>query len=407
MNKVTLKDIDPRDMTVLLRADFNLPIEAEGLQAIAAYDRRIRITLPTINYLLLRNCKVIICSHLGRPKGEIVEALRMGPIAEHLSTLLGRHVRALRDCVGSEVEEEISQMSSGDVALLENLRFKPGEEGNDPEFAKALSRLGELFVLDAFGAVHRPHASIVGVPSYLPTAAGLLLEQEVDIIDGALQSPKRPLVAVLGGAKVSDKIKLLQHLLVSVDALLIGGGMVGTFLKFQGKSIGDSLVEDGLMESIDQLMNEASSRGVLLHLPDDVVVASDISAAPSKVATVDVNCIPDGFSIVDIGPRTVGRFFDQLSSCKTVIWNGPLGIFEYDTFAKGTIEVANILASLDAVTVIGGGSTGEAVESLGLSDRMSHVSSGGGAMLEFLEGKELPGIAALPAKAAPRLHSME
>ena len=407
MDKRTLNDVDLRGKTVLLRADFNVPIEEEGVEAIATYDHRLRVTLPTINYLLERNCRVILCSHLGRPKGKVVEELRMAPIADRLSTLLGRPVQALPDCIGSKVERAVSRMEAGDVALLENLRFYPGEEGNDPEFARALASLAEVFVLDAFAAAHRAHASIVGVPRHLPSVAGLLLQREVEVIGGALESPNRPLAALLGGAKTGDKIRILENLLGKVDALFIGGGMAATFLKARGRSVGASPVEDELIGFAADLMALAQQRGVAFHLPKDVVVASEFSATPSKVSTVDVANIPDGFIIMDIGPGTVQHFSDQLSPCKTVIWNGPMGVFEYDPFSKGTRGIAEALASLDAVTIIGGGSTAEAVESLGLGQRMAHVSTGGGAMLEFLEGKELPGIAALPSKVTSTAHGTE
>ena len=406
MDRRTLNDVDLGGKTVLLRADFNVPIEEEG-EALAIHDHRLRVTLPTINYLLERNCKVILCSHLGRPRGEVVEGLRMAPIAGRLSALLSRPVQALPDCIGPGVKRAVSRMEAGDVVLLENLRFYPGEEGNDPGFARDLASLAEVFVLDAFAAAHRAHASIVGVPHHLPSVAGLLLQQEVEVIGGALESPNRPLAALLGGAKTGDKIRILENLLGKVDVLFIGGGMAATFLKARGKSVGASLVEDELIEFAADLMARARERGVAFHLSKDVVVASEFSATPSKIRTVDVAHIPNGFVAMDIGPGTVQRFSDQLSSCKTVIWNGPMGVFEYAPFSKGTRGIAETLASLDATTIVGGGSTAEAVKSLGLDHRIVHVSTGGGAMLEFLEGKELPGIAALPSKVASTAHGAE
>ncbi|MCZ6534634.1 MAG: phosphoglycerate kinase [Chloroflexi bacterium] len=403
MDRKTLADVDVRGKTVLLRADFNVPIAEGGPEAIASYDQRLRVTIPTIRYLIDRDCKVVLCSHLGRPKGKVVEELRMAPIAGRLSKLLSRPVEALCDCIGPEVEESVSQMQAGELVLLENLRFYPGEENNDPEFARALASLAEVFVLDAFGSAHRAHASIVGPPRYLPSAAGLLLQREVEIIGKALESPTRPLATVLGGAKASDKIKLLENLLNRTDALFIGGGMAATFLKAQGKPVGASLIEGDLIEYAGDLIARARDRSVALYLPRDVMIASEFSDNPSQISSVDVDHIPDRYHIMDIGPLTLEGFSARLSPCKTVIWNGPMGVFEYDKFAKGTTGLAKVLASLDATTIIGGGSTAEAVESLGLSDQMTHVSSGGGAMLEFLEGKELPGIAALPLKT-PSAH---
>ena len=300
--------------------------------------------------------------------------------------------------ITSKLKRKISKMDNGDVVLLENLRFYEGEEKNDPDFARSLSELSEVFVLDAFGAAHRAHASIVGVTSRLPSAAGLVLEKEISVIGGALQSPERPLAAILGGAKVSDKIKILNNLLDRVNALYIGGGMAATFLKAQGRDVGDSLVEDGQVGFASEQIKRAAQSGVDLYLPVDAVVASEFRESPSDVRTVRITEIPQGFMILDIGPDTVKLFRESLQASNTVIWNGPMGVFEFERFAVGTKSIAKVVANLDAVTIIGGGSTAEAVESLGLGADMSHVSSGGGAMLEFLEGKDLPGIAALPEK---------
>jgi phosphoglycerate kinase len=398
MNKKTLHDVDVREKTVLVRADFNVPIEEEGVEAVAKYDHRLRVTIPTVQYLIDRRARVVLCSHLGRPKGKVVEALRMAPVADRLGILLGRPVKALRDCVGPEVKSEVSAMKPGDIVMLENLRFNPGEEKNDLEFACALASLAEIFVLDAFATAHRAHATIVGVPKYLPPVAGMVMQKEIEVIGKALESPDRPLAAILGGAKISDKLKIVENLLSRVDSLFIGGGMAATFLLAQGKEVGDSLVEREMVPSVQGVMERAAQRGVKLHLPSDVVIASEFGTNPARVAVVDVGQIPRGMRIMDIGPRTAREYSDALSSCKTVIWNGPLGVFEYEEFSGGTKAIANALADLDAVTIIGGGSTAEAVEALGLGHRMSHVSTGGGAMLEFLEGKVLPGVAAIPSK---------
>ena len=399
MNKRTLGDVDVTSKTILLRADLNVPIEEEDVKAIASHDHRLRATIPAIRYLLERGCKVILCSHLGRPKGKVVEKLRMALIGGRLAELLSRPVKTIPDCIGPDVERAVSKMKAGDLLLLENLRFYPGEEENDPEFARALASLADLFVLDAFGAAHRAHASIVGVPRYLPSVAGLLLQREVEVISQALDSPARPLGAILGGAKVSDKLLILENLLRRVDALFIGGGMAATFLKARGQPVGASIIEETRLDFAANLLARAQDRAVAIHLPQDLVVGSEFSAKPSQVKTVDACQIPEGFYIMDIGPQTVARFSGQLRSCRTVIWNGPLGVFEYPAFAKATHDMAESLASLEAITIVGGGSTAEAVETLGLTERMVHVSSGGGAMLEFLEGKELPGIAALPSAA--------
>jgi phosphoglycerate kinase len=398
MDKKTLNDIDVSNKTVLVRADFNVPIEEEGVEAVAKYDHRLRVTMPTIQYLLDRRSKVVLCSHLGRPKGKVVEALRMAPVADQMGVLLGHPVKALRDCVGPEVQREVSTMKPGDIVMLENLRFNPGEEKNDPEFARALASLADVFVLDAFATAHRAHASIVGVPKHLPTVAGLVMQKEIEVIGKALESPDRPLAAILGGAKISDKLKILENLLGRVNSLFIGGGMAATFLLAQGKQVGDSLVESDMVSTVKVVMERAAKKGVKLHLPSDVVIASEFGPDPARVATVDVGQIPVGMRIMDIGPKTAQSYSDALSRCKTIIWNGPQGVFEYDKFAGGTKAIANTLADLKAVTIIGGGSTAEAVEALGLGHRMTHVSTGGGAMLEFLEGKVLPGVAAIPSK---------
>ena len=396
MNTAILKDLDLAGKTVLLRADFNVPIGPNNPEITSEHDHRLRATLPTIEYLLKHNCKVVICSHLGRPKGRVVEALRLRPVASRLATLLNHPVAALEDCIGPQVARRVAEMRAGDVILLENLRFHPGEEANDPDFTNSLASLADIFVLDAFGAAHRAHASIVGIPRHLPSAAGLLLQRELEVLGDALESPRRPLAVVLGGAKVSDKLQLIENLAHRADHIFIGGGMAATFLMAQGKPVGNSLVEDHLLEYSLKLTRNASAS---IHLPVDVVAASEISNSPSKFGSFSSDRVPNDLGILDIGKRTAQEFCRILSPCGTIIWNGPMGVFELEPFATGTIALAHHLASLDGTTIIGGGSTASAVETLDLGHRMDHVSSGGGAMIEFLEGKILPGISALPSKA--------
>jgi phosphoglycerate kinase len=398
MAKRTLDDINVMDKRVLVRVDFNVPIE-QGIETLASYDHRLRATLPTIQRLLDQGCKVILCSHLGRPRGKVAEELRMAPVAERLSLLLSRPVKSLEDCIGPEVEAAVARMSPGDIIMLENLRFHPGEEQNDPDFAKALASLAEVFVMDAFAVAHRAHASTVGVPQYLPSAAGLLVQQEVELMGRALESPSRPLAALLGGAKVSDKILVLENLLDRVDRLFLGGGMAVIFLKAMGHPTGDSQVEEDRLEFASQLLKRASDKGISVHLPQDVIVSEEFKADSPQVRGVPVDQVPDGWYIMDIGPGSVDDFVAGLRECKTVIWNGPMGVFEFTAFSEGTRQIGQALASMEATTVVGGGSTAEAVEELGLMDKMTHVSTGGGASLEFMEGKELPGIAALPDKS--------
>ncbi len=393
--KQTLHDLDVARKTVLLRADFNVPLDPSNPEITCEHNHRLRVTLPTVEYLLARSCKVVLCSHLGRPKGRVVEELRLKPVAQSLSNLLDRPVPALQDCIGPNVVSYVEEMTRGEIVLLENLRFHPGEEANDPQFADKLASLADIFVLDAFGAAHRAHASIVGLPRLVPSAAGLLLQRELEILGDALQSPRRPLAVVLGGAKVSDKLKLIENLVSRSDFIIVGGGMAATFLKALGKPVGNSLVEDELLDHASMLMRTGIAP---IHLPVDVVAASDISANPSRIGVYPVDQVPSDLRILDVGPKTVERFCRLLNPCRTIIWNGPLGVFELEPFASGTTAIANHLASLDGTTIIGGGSTAKAVESLGLGNLMDHVSSGGGAMIEFLEGKELPGISALPSR---------
>ncbi|MGQ9714555.1 MAG: phosphoglycerate kinase [Anaerolineae bacterium] len=387
MDKKTVRDVPVRGQRVLVRVDFNVPL-AEGR---VADDTRIRAALPTIQYLLDQGARVILMSHLGRPKGRAREDLRLRPVGERLAELLGRPVRVLDDCVGPPVESAVSAMREGEVVLLENLRFHPEEEANDAEFARALARLGDLYVNDAFGAAHRAHASTVGVTQYLPAVAGFLMERELAFLGRALEAPERPYVAILGGAKVSDKIGVIRNLLARADTLLIGGGMANTFLKAQGLEVGDSLVEEEAVPLAKGLLEEAADR---LRLPVDVVVADAFSAdAARKVVPVDQ--VPAGWRILDIGPETVARFSEALRGARTIFWNGPMGVFEFPPFAEGTFAIARAVAECPGTTIVGGGDSVAAVNQAGVADRIAHISTGGGASLEFMEGRILPGVAAL------------
>jgi phosphoglycerate kinase len=387
MNKKTIRDIDVRGKRVLVRVDFNVPLN-EGA---VADDTRIRAALPTIDYLLEHGAALILCSHLGRPKGKVVPGLKMDPVAARLSELLGRPVQKLDACVGAGVETAVEAMHPGDVILLENTRFNPEEKANDAGFAKQVAGLADIFVNDAFGAAHRAHATTVGVADYLPAVAGFLMEKELEFLGKATSDPERPYVAILGGAKISDKIGVIESLLAKCDRLLIGGGMANTFFKAMGFEVGDSLVEEDAVPTAKTLLDNAGSQ---LVLPVDVVVADAFdNDADSKI--VAPNEVSAGWRILDIGPKSVQTFESALSAAKTVVWNGPMGVFEMPNFAKGTFAVAEILAKLDAITIIGGGDSAAAVKQAGLADKMSHVSTGGGASLEFLEGKTLPGVAAL------------
>ena len=398
MLKRVISDLDVDCKRVLVRVDFNVPTE-QGIQSIASYDQRLRATLPTIRYLTERNCRVILCSHLGRPRGEVVESLRLAPVGDRLASLLGRPVRSLPDCVGEEVRSAVGSVGPGDITLLENLRFYAGEEQNSPAFAGNLASLADCFVMDAFAVAHRTHASTVGIPGLLPSAMGLLVQKEIEALSQALETDeaKKPLAALMGGAKVSDKILVLENLLDKLDHLFIGGGMSVTFLNAVGYGTGASSVEEDRLEFARDILGRARQRGTQVHLPLDVVIADRFEADASQVRTVPVNQVLDGWFVMDIGDSTARRFSEALSGCKTIVWNGPMGVFEMPRFSQGTRTVAEAIAGLQDVTsVVGGGSTAEAVEELSLVECMTHVSTGGGASLEFLEGKELPGIAALP-----------
>ena len=391
MTKRTVEDLDVAGKRVFVRVDFNAPMK----NGIITDDSKIRAALPTLRYLIDHGAKVLVASHLGRPKGEVVETLRTTPVAERLSALLGRPVRALRDSIGSDVVTAIAGMGDGDVAMLENLRFYPGEEENDPAFAQALAALADLYVNDAFGSSHRAHASIVGVPRLLPAAAGRLMQREVEMLGALLEHPERPFAAVIGGAKLSGKLGVLKNVLPLVDVLLIGGGMVATAFRSRGLGVGGSRVEEGLLDYVRELTDQAASRGVRLLVPTDVVIAESLEG-DGGVRTVAAGEIPDGWVIADIGPATIAEYSRVLGRCRTVVWSGPMGVFEIPAFAEGTRAIATVMGDLDAVTVVGGGSTSEAVAKFGVADRMVHVSTGGGATLAFLSGETLPGVAALP-----------
>ncbi len=388
--KKTVRDIDVGNKSVLVRVDFNVPL-AHGS---VADDTRLRATVPTINLLRKNRGKVILVSHLGRPKGTVDESLRLAPVARRLSTLLDVPVQTAPDCVGPEAEAAARALQPGEVLLLENVRFHPEEEANDSAFAQQLAMLGGVFVNDAFGAAHRAHASTEGVTAYLPSVAGLLMEREIATLSQLLQSPEQPFVALIGGAKISTKIGVLRHLLPTISALVVGGGIANTLLKAQGFAVGESLVEDGQLAVAGELLAEAKESGVQVLLPRDVVVGPRADAA-GKGQTVSVDAIPKNMMIGDIGPDTVKDMQAVLASARTVLWNGPLGLSEQERFAGSTTAIAHTLAESSAVTIVGGGETVAAVEACNMAAEITHVSTGGGATLEFLEGKTLPGVAAL------------
>ena len=392
--KKTIRDVDVKGKRVLMRVDFNVPLD-DSLNI--TDDIRIRAALPTIKYVLDKGAKVILMSHLGRPDGKVVEKMRLAPVAKRLGDLLGKPVTMLKDCIGDDVKKAVAAMKPGDVVLLENLRFHPEEEANDANFAKELASLGDIFVNDAFGTAHRAHASTEGVTKYLPSLAGFLLEKEIEYLGSAVDAPKRPFVAILGGAKVKDKIKVIDNLLNKVDAILIGGGMAYTFLKAKGRTIGASKLDKDGFDTAKAALDKAAKKNIPILLPVDNVIGDKFDAnANTKVVGED---IPDGWMGLDIGPKTVKLFEDKLKDAKTVVWNGPLGVFEMDKFAKGTEEIAKFLSnSKGATTIIGGGDTAAAMSKFKVDSKMSHISTGGGASLEYLEGRGLPGIDALNDK---------
>jgi len=389
MAKKTIRDLDVRGRRVLMRVDFNVPIEGGKV----GDDTRIKAALPSIRYVLDNGGSVVLMSHLGRPKGKVNDQMRMKPVAERLSQLLGKSVKTTKDCIGPEVEAAAKTLKAGEVLLVENLRFHPEEEEGDEAFARELAKLGQVYVDDAFGTAHRAHASVAGVTKYLPVAAGFLMEKEVKYLGDMLAKPEKPFVAILGGSKVSDKVMVIEALLKKVDAILIGGAMTYTFMKAQGKPVGESLVETGRLDVAKDILSKAGGK---LVLPVDHVVAKEAKAGAEK-KTVG-NEIPDGWKGVDIGPKTVKAYTEKIKGAKTVVWNGPMGVFEVDDFAAGTKAIATALAASDALSIIGGGDSAAAVEKFGLAEEMSHVSTGGGASLEFLEGRVLPGVAAIPDK---------
>ncbi|MGE7274200.1 phosphoglycerate kinase [Brevibacillus panacihumi] len=390
MNKKSIRDVELAGKRVFCRVDFNVPMQ----DGVITDDTRIRAAVPTIRYMADAGAKVILASHFGRPKGQVVEEMRLTPVAAHLSALLGKEVTKLGDSVGEEVKAAVAGMKNGDVLLLENVRFHPGEEKNDPELAKSFAELADLFVNDAFGTAHRAHASTAGIAQYIPAVSGLLMEKEIRFMGGALSNPERPFTAIVGGAKVKDKIAVIENLLTKVDHLIIGGGMANTFLKAQGYAIGASLCEDDKLDLARSLMEQAKERGVNLMMPIDVVVA-DRFAADAEKKTVAIDAIPEGWMALDIGPKTVEAYHRVIVESKTVVWNGPMGVFEMDAFAQGTIGVARAMKECSGTTIIGGGDSVAAVEKAGVAEEMTHISTGGGASLEFMEGKELPGVTVL------------
>lgn len=390
MNKLSLKDISIKEKKLIIRVDFNVPLDANRR---ITDDRRIKEALPTIQYALKQGArKVILMSHLGRPKDKVVEELRLTPVARRLEELLKEKVLKLDDCIGEHIQQKINA-SPERVILLENLRFHKEEEANDPQFAKSLASMADIYVNDAFGTAHRAHASTAGITQFLPSVAGFLIEKEMNYLGKAMENPRRPFVVIMGGAKVSDKIVMIENLLSKADAILIGGGMAYTFLKAQGKNVGTSKLEADKIEVAKSLLEKAKKANVTIAISSDFVVVTKFESSADMKMVKD---IPDGWMGVDIGPETRERFKEILSSAKTIIWNGPVGVFENDAFAQGTKEIAEFIASLkDVTTIIGGGDSAAAILKFGLEDKMTHISTGGGASLEYLEGKELPGIAAL------------
>ena len=390
-NKITIEDLDLRGKRVFIRADFNVPLDDNLM---VTDDRRIRSTLPTINYAIDEGAKVILSSHFGRPKGKRDPKLSLAPVAKRLQRLLNKDVIFIPDCVGSQVESLVSKMKEGDVVLLENLRYHPEEEQNNEEFARALASLADVYVNDAFGTAHRVHASIVGVPKFLPAAAGFLLKKEIEYLRGAIENPVRPFVAILGGVKVSGKINVLENLVGKVDKVLIGGGMAYTFIKAMGYEVGNSLVEEDMLETAQRIRRKLKGMGIKFYLPVDCVIAQGIETS-TETKIIPTLEIPKGWAALDIGPATARLFSEAIQDAKTILWNGPMGVFEEDAFSRGTFAVARAVADAYALTIVGGGDTDLAVHRAGVSDAISFISTGGGAALQLLEGKELPGIAVL------------
>ncbi len=389
-SKKTIEDIDVKGKRVLVRVDFNVPLK----EGVVGDDTRIRAALPTIEYLLNHGAAVILCSHLGRPKGGPEAKFSMRPVGEYLSKLLGKPVAFAEDCIGKKAEEAAARLQPGQILLLENTRFHAGEEKNDPEMAKSLASLADVYVNDAFGTAHRAHASTEGVARYLPAVAGYLLEKEIKYLGAAVADPKRPFVAILGGAKISDKIGVIKNLIAKADAILIGGGMANTFLKAQGYPVGDSLVEDDALETARELLKSGEKK---LRLPVDMVLGDRFDAA-AEMKTTPTGAVPEGWRILDIGPETVAAYGKILETAGTVVWNGPMGVFEFPNFAKGTFGIARAIAGSKAVSIIGGGESVAAIQQSGLAGKITHISTGGGASLEMLEGLVLPGVAALQDK---------
>ena len=389
--KKSVADVNVSSKRVLMRVDFNVPFDSEGG---IADDSRISAVLPTIRYLQEQNASIVLCSHLGRPDGKIVESLHIRPIAVRLAELLDQPVNSTSDCVGAEVESAAAALQPRDILLLENLRFHAEEELNDEAFSKQLALLADLYVNDAFGAAHRAHASTAGVANFLPAVAGLLMIKEIEQLGGILGNPARPMAAILGGAKISSKITVLHNLLPRVDFLILGGGIASTFIKARGGEIGDSLVEDDFLDLARDILEETASLGVPVLLPSDVVVA-DVFAADAEKKTIPVGEVSAGWRILDAGPKTLATYREALEKCRTVFWNGPLGVAEFPAFAIGSLDLAQILAEIDADVVVGGGESAALIEQAGLRDRYTHVSTGGGASLEFIEGRTLPGVEAL------------
>ena len=391
MSKKTVKDIDLKDKKVLVRCDFNVPMDENKK---ITDNTRIVAAIPTIKYLLENNCAIILCSHLGRPKGEFKPEYSLAPVAEELAKLLGKEVIMAKDVIGEDAKQKAANLKQGQIMLLENVRFHKEETDNSPEFAKELASMAQIYVNDAFGTAHRAHSSTAGVAAYLPAVSGFLIEKELKFLGNAINNPQRPFVAILGGAKVSDKIGVIDSLLDKVDTLMIGGGMAYTFFKAQGYEVGNSICELDKLDLAKQAMEKAKEKGVKLMLPVDAKIGKEFKP-DTESKTVAWTEIPEGWEGFDIGEKTIKMFVDELQTAKTVVWNGPLGLFEFDQFAIGTNEIAKALSKIDATTIIGGGDSAAAVEKAGLADKMTHISTGGGASLEFLEGKKLPGIECL------------